>query len=396
MVGSESARISVASGDARRALVVGAGYAGLTAALGLLRQGWTVRVFERARSARSEGYSIAFHENGLRTLEALGLLARALEHARPMPSRQTRDRLGRITSDFDADYRVYRISRPHLVGVLAEEATRLGAEIVFEAPVREARPDGRIVLSDGTEATGDLVVAADGVNSPIRDSLGLLRRRAVTGEGAIRVLSPRTPGELGPEDDGVTGFEFWSGRRRFLYRVANAESAYLTFTCREKDERGRRAPLDVASWAGSFPTVAPVIEKAAREADWREARWAPFVVITLKRWSAGRVAVVGDAAHAMAPNLAQGGNTAMMNALALSAHVSEAETVEAGLAAWERSERPIVEHAQRWSSRFTAPQAWPEWLWTFAVPRLARTRWVREGMTRPARYAPKGAPPAAS
>ena len=351
----------------KRAIVAGAGYAGLTAALGLVRRGWSVEVFERAPNVRTEGYSIAFHENGLRTLEALGLIDRALEQAQIMPSRQIRDRHGRVLSDFEAGYRVYRITRIHLVSVLAEEARRLGAGFRFGAAVIGADRDGAL----------------------IRDGLRLLASRLVPNEGAIRIVVPRTPGEAGEGDDGRTGFEFWSGRRRFMYRPASPTTAYLTFACPADDARGRRVPIDADLWAEAFPVAAHVIARTAREADWSEARWAQFQIIRLKRWSEGRVAVVGDAAHAMLPNLGQGGNCAMMNALALAAFADAGPDVMTALQAWERSERPIIEHAQRWSSAFSAPLAWPEWLQTLVVPMFSRSRWVQDQMTRPARYEPK-------
>lgn len=373
----------------RRAVVAGAGYAGLTAALALVRRGWSVEVFERAPNVRTEGYSIAFHENGLRTLEALGLVDRALKQAQIMPSRQIRDRRGRVLSDFEAGSRVYRIARIHLVSVLAEEARRLGAGFRFGAAVIGADPDGGLILEDGSRHAADLVVAADGVNSKIRDGLRLLASRVVPNEGAIRIVVPRTPGEAGEGDDGRTGFEFWSGRRRFMYRPASPTTAYLTFTCPADDARGRRVPIDAEAWAEAFPVAADVIARTAREADWSEARWAQFQIIRLKRWSEGRVAVVGDAAHAMLPNLGQGGNCAMMNALALAAFADAEPDVMTALQAWERSERPIIEHAQRWSSAFSAPLAWPEWLQTLVVPMFSRSRWVQDQMTRPARYEPK-------
>jgi 2-polyprenyl-6-methoxyphenol hydroxylase-like FAD-dependent oxidoreductase len=120
-------------------VIAGGGFAGLTVAVALLQRGWSVTVCERASSVRSEGYNIAFHENGLRTLEVLGLLDRAIEGAQRMPSRQTRDRHGRVTADFDATYRVYRVSRPHLAGVLAEEAQRLGSGLARRWPAPDPK-----------------------------------------------------------------------------------------------------------------------------------------------------------------------------------------------------------------------------------------------------------------
>lgn len=376
----------------RRAVIAGAGYAGLTAAVALLQRGWEVRVIERAPSIRSEGYSIAFHENGLRALEALGLLDRALAQAVPMPARQTRDRRGRVTSTFDADYRLFRIARPHLIGVLAAEAGRLGGVVDCGATALAVEPEGRLRLADGAVEKADLVVAADGVMSPLRDGLGLLDRIHESREGALRAVLQRIPGEMGPDDDGRTGFEIWSGRRRFMYRVSGPETAYLTFTALTGDAAARRLPLDPETWGEAFPTCSAVIARAAREFDWSGTRWAPFRTVRLKRWSRGRAAVVGDAAHAMAPNLAQGGNCAMTTALALAHFVDAARDVPAGLAAWERSERPLVEHVQRWSSRFNALQALPETLWTRLLPPLARSRWALEALTRAPRRAPPGWP----
>ncbi len=374
----------------RSVAIAGAGYAGLTVAVALARRGWRVQVFERARSVRSEGYSIAFHENGLRTLEALDLLEPALARAAPMPDRVVLDRSGRLLMRFDEGGRVSRIPRPHLVGLLAEEAARLGAEVRLGASVESADPEGRLRLTDGGAVCADLVVAADGVASRLRDGLGLLARRVETGETALRALAPRRPGALGPRDDGATGFEFWSGRRRFLHRVVDETRAYVTFTCPALDSAARTSPPDPDVWSRAFPACADVVRRACLDADWSEARWASFRVVRLKRWSAGRVAVVGDAAHAMAPNLAQGGNCAMATALALAVFADGATDLARGLEDWERSERPVVEHAQLWSDRFTAAQRWPEPLWSRLLPGLARTRWAQRGMTFAARRAPVG------
>jgi 2-polyprenyl-6-methoxyphenol hydroxylase-like FAD-dependent oxidoreductase len=70
-----------------------------------------------------------------------------------------------------------------------------------------------------------------------------------------------------------------------------------------------------------------------------DGRWDLFEYVVLHRWSAGRVAIVGDAANAMSPNTGQGAGTAGMNALSLAVFASEAATVEEGLAGWEARER---------------------------------------------------------
>src|SRR5258708_358806 len=88
----------------------------------------------------------------------------------------------------------------------------------------------------------------------------------------------------------------------------------------------------------------PISDKAAASPP--STRWH-LRSASPKRGPSGRVAVVGDAAAAMAPNIGQGGGSAAVNALALAVCVAEARTVEEGLAEWERRQRPITEYTQR-------------------------------------------------
>ena len=82
-------------------------------------------------------------------------------------------------------------------------------------------------------------------------------------------------------------------------------------------------------------------------------------MIRLNRWSAGKVALIGDAAHALPPNLGQGGGFAMMNALSLAVHLEGHADVAAALAHWERQERPATERVQRLSVLYGLPTTWP-------------------------------------
>jgi 2-polyprenyl-6-methoxyphenol hydroxylase-like FAD-dependent oxidoreductase len=80
-----------------------------------------------------------------------------------------------------------------------------------------------------------------------------------------------------------------------------------------------------------------------------EGRWASFFDVVCRSWSSGRVAVIGDAAHAMSPNLGQGACTGMANGIALAQALDHFSDVERGLEAWETSERPITDATQRYS-----------------------------------------------
>lgn len=121
-----------------------------------------------------------------------------------------------------------------------------------------------------------------------------------------------------------------------------------------------------------------------------------FEHVSLHRWSSGRAAVVGDAAHAMAPNIGQGGGMAAVNALSLAVYVSEARTVEEGLAEWKRRERPLTDYTQRvsyWSGRMSDIPAWLRAPLMIACGRSKRIVGLRQ---RPANHHPVGYEPAPS
>jgi 2-polyprenyl-6-methoxyphenol hydroxylase-like FAD-dependent oxidoreductase len=125
------------------------------------------------------------------------------------------------------------------------------------------------------------------------------------------------------------------------------------------------------------------------EADWPQSHWAHFQTIHLKRWSAGRIAVLGDAAHAMPPYLAQGAGHAMMNALGLAAALTGANTIEEALAAWERRERPLTEHTQLWTRIYGATMFLPAPLKKISIL-VEKLPWVAAQYVRAANHVPTG------
>ena len=119
-------------------------------------------------------------------------------------------------------------------------------------------------------------------------------------------------------------------------------------------------------------------------------RYDRFEYLRLRRWSSGRVAVIGDAAHAIPPNIGQGAGCAMMNALSLAVYLDSAPDVSTALRAWERAERPLTNHTQRISLLFGMPAYWPPRLRAFFYSLAARSRWLTEQRTRTARHVPTG------
>ncbi|MGH7003762.1 MAG: FAD-dependent oxidoreductase [Alphaproteobacteria bacterium] len=372
----------------RHAEIAGGGIAGLTAAIALAQRQWTVRVHERSPAIRPEGAGIYIWENGLRVLTAIGAYDEAVAGCHQGWMRETRDEGNRAVAiarwSAEPGRRVVSVARLRLLGALFRRAQALGVEIVFSREAVAARPDGEILLHDGARRKADLIVAADGINSKIRDSLGLLRSRKRHADGAIRVMIPRTAAERVAED-GRKYIEYWSGFRRVLYTPCSADELYLALTTLDRDEDGKRLPLDKKVWTRSFPHLAALIDRIGEG-----ARWDCFETVKLAQWSSGRVAIIGDAAHAQAPNLGQGGGCSLMNALALAVSLDETGSVEHALQLWERRERPLTDHTQRVSALYSKVTTWPPLLRSVTLNLLGKSRWAMAQRMRTAFHVPTG------
>jgi 2-polyprenyl-6-methoxyphenol hydroxylase-like FAD-dependent oxidoreductase len=170
-----------------------------------------------------------------------------------------------------------------------------------------------------------------------------------------------------------------------LYTPCSETDIYIALTMLDRDEVAKATPVRKDAWKAWFPHLEPLIDRIGDE-----GRYDRFDLIKLSRWSAGRVAVIGDAAHALPPNIGQGGGCAMMNALSLAVYLERNADVPAALATWERNERPITEHAQRVSYLLGLPTTWPPFLRTVALGWAGRSKWVIRQRTKTALHRPTG------
>src|SRR5580704_3177454 len=370
----------------RRAEVVGAGFAGLAAACALAQRGWSVRVHERADQLRTTGAGIYIYENGLRVLEALGAYADAVATAPFAHTREVRDDRNRVVSvhRWDRSSRVFSIVRQQVINALAASAKRYGAEIVTGSEAVAASPSGELALADGRRLHADLIVASDGTSSKLRDSLGLLAQRKALADGAIRLLIDKSGEERASDEAGKT-IEYWSGSRRVLYTPCSQDQIYVALTMLDNDAVAKSVPLQKDAWISWFPHLRDLIGRLGDD-----GRYDRFELIRLKRCSSGRVAVTGDAAHALPPNIGQGGGCAMMNGLSLAVFLDRLNDVPTALAAWEQNERPITDHTQRMSYLLGLPTTWPPTLRAMALTLAGRSKWVVKQRTLTARHRPTG------
>ena len=369
----------------RHAEIVGAGFAGLTAACALSQRGWSVRVHERADQLRTTGAGIYIYENGLRVLEAVGAYEAAVKGAPFAHTREVRDGGDKLISVHRwQGSRVFSIVRQNVINALASAARLAGVEIVTDSAAAGATPDGELTLADGRKLKADLIVGADGNNSRLRDSLGLLSKRKFLVDGCTRLLMEKTAEERAITS-GAKTTEYWSGTRRLLYTPCSETDIYIALTMLDTDEVAKAVPVRKDEWKRAFPHLETLIDRIGEQ-----GRYDRFDMIKLKRWSRGRVAIIGDAAHSLPPNIGQGGGCAMMNALSLSVYLERDNDVAAALHTWERQERPMTEHTQRISYFLGLPTTWPPTLRAFALGLVGRSKWLTAQRTRTALHRPTG------
>lgn len=351
------------------AVVVGAGLGGLATALALRKRGWSVTVLERRERATEPGAGIALWPNALRALDALGVGDAVRAAGTVEAGGGIRDARGRWLVRTDTARLARRwgdgvvvLERPVLHDVLRNalpaDVVRHGVPVVrvepgSEAPhhqadhagrsgavvanPREGRggPDGRAVVhdADGGRWPADLVVAADGVHSPIRGAWWPDSRVRSTGTTAFRLVAdPGEPLAEGGESWGsgeYVGLAPLPGGRAYLWAVVPTRAV---------PTRGLADPEAGLAWLrGHLAAWHDPVPRVLAAAD--TVLCHPLsALVTPRSFVHGRIALVGDAAHAMTPNLGQGAAQAFEDAVALA---------EVGLAGYDAARRDRVASVAR-------------------------------------------------
>jgi len=373
---------------ALRAVVVGGGIGGVAAAVALARAGIDVEVHEQARQLTEVGAGVSLAPNGLRILDRLGVG----DGIRRLGSRYAASQL-RLPDGQVVRHEPYQfamagqnvgIHRADLLALLAGElppgTVRTGHRCTGfrQDDASDGASDkgsATVSFADGTTATADVVIGADGIHSVLQGFVVAPAEPVFSGVVAYRGLVPR----LAEYPAGTIRMWVGEGRHFLVFPVRAGQLLnYVGFVQTPTAVRESwSAPGDPAALAAHFAGWDPLIGQviaAISGPGGSGFQWGMYDRVPLPRWSDGRLTLLGDAAHPMLPHLGQGVNQALEDAVALATLLAASPGpggVPRALAAYEELRRDRTARVQLGSRRQGAG-------WDSSGRQLVDRRWIYE------------------
>jgi len=333
-------------------LIVGGGIAGLALAASLSRAGRACEIVERAAAWAPVGAGIGMSPNAVMALRSIGAEPALQERGYRIREATLTDISGRVLScarveELETRFApTFAIHRAELHAILLGAAA--GVPIRMDGSVDQLTERGDAVevrFSDGREGSYAAVIGADGVGSRVRGLLAPATVPRYVGYTTWRFVASRPPGLEGMAEMWGRGLRFGlvpiDAEHIYCYAAANAAEG-------EQDlEAGRleRFRARFAGFGGDAPAALERLQDAAAL-----LHNDVFEVVS-PRWAHGRVVLLGDAAHAMTPDMGQGAAMALEDAISLSHALQERGVAPGTLASWEAQRRPRVDAVQARSHR---------------------------------------------
>lgn len=339
-----------------KALVIGGGVGGMSAALALDRLGISVRLVDADPEWRAYGAGISVTGLSLRAFDDLGVLDEVRAGGHVGAGIRLRAVDGSLIMEVPPPENPLPVQsgggimRPVLHGILQRRIRASQVEVVLGLEATGFAQDGgpaSVTFSDGSSDQFDLVVAADGINSKARQALMPdAPGPAFTGQGCWRIVADR------PE--GVDRTEMYlGGPVKLGLNPVSADKIYLFILEHVPDNpwyAEHEMVPHVARLLEPFGgDIARIRENLGPDSlvNYRPLEWQ----LLRKPWHEGRIVIIGDAAHATTPHMASGAGLAAEDGLVLAEEVARASTVEDALAAFtqrrfERA-RMVVENSVR-------------------------------------------------
>ena len=323
----------------QKVAIAGSGVAALATAIQLAKAGVQVDLFEAKPELGALGSGISLQGNALRAFDALGAWdeIRAAGYAfeglnlrAPGPGAPIVAELPDVKTGGPDYPAAMGMPRPALARILLEHAQKAGANVRFGARLTglEQSEDGVEVFIDGASAgTYDLVIGADGLNSTVRELIGIQQKPEPTGMGIWRSFVSR-PAEV------VRSELYYGGPVYIAGYTPTGEDTMYAFLVEKaqdrvgiSDEEATRIMLEESrAYDGPWNHIRGDLEKGAH------ANYTWFTKhIVEEPWNRGRVVIIGDAAHSCPPTIAQGAAQGLEDAVVLTELLVTKDAVDQAL-----------------------------------------------------------------
>lgn len=345
-------------------LIAGGGIGGLAAAIALAQRGVTVEVLERGAAFAAAGAGIQLGPNAVKVLRALGVADAVAAHACEPTAlavfgagsgrNLTRMPLGaQIAARCGAPY--WTVHRADLHRALAAAAradpsitVRLDSTVTSLQSALSDRV--AVTLADGQKLEGSALIGSDGVWSNVRNAVAPQYSHVASGWCAYRAIVPID--DAAGLDTTIVGAWLSPDAHIIHYPIRAGRALNLVVVTRDawsgQEWSATADPRRIAAATKSFSSTLRDVIMRARE--WHQ--WSLPQPVMLGQWHRGRIALLGDAAHAMLPFFAQGGAMALEDAMALAAAVAaKRDDLPAAFAAYHAHRRQRVARVQAASVR---------------------------------------------
>ncbi|GEB33595.1 FAD-dependent monooxygenase [Brevibacillus parabrevis] len=331
----------------RKAMIIGAGVGGMSAAIALKQAGWQVRLYEQAREQKGIGAGIVLAANAMKALDKLGAGQRVRELGSPVRKASICDWQGNVLVELPVARQAercgadsYLVHRADLQQALRERVDE--QELVLGKKLTAFSQEAERVqasFADGTTAEADVLIGADGIHSSVRKLLFGAEKMRYSGYTAIRGIARYEDARYPLETGG--GFEAWGSGARFGFSHIGHNRihwfAAINAPEGEKDPPIGRKLAALRRLENWYEPVRAVIAATPEEAILRHDIYDR---LPLKRWGTGRVSLLGDAAHPMLPNLGQGAGQGLEDALVLARCLAPADVdIPAALVHYEKQRK---------------------------------------------------------
>ncbi|MFJ2420260.1 FAD-dependent monooxygenase [Streptomyces brevispora] len=342
--------------ESPHAVVIGSGIGGLTAAVALHRSGWQVAVLERAGSLEPVGAGISLAPNAQRALDVIGLGDEIRSLAAWQGEGGMRSPDGRRLSGTDSTAAAERFGGPlvllhraalidRVAAGLPASAIRTGCPAHLVDPGAAGGRPAVIGTPDGT-IEAELVIGADGIHSSVRGALFPDHPGpSYAGFTTWRILAPAPAEPFAPHETWGRG-ALWGTQPLKDGRIYAYAAAVAPAGARAADDERAELLRRFGDWHRPIPAIIDAADPGGvLRNDVHQMTDPP------PAFHRGRTVLVGDAAHAMAPTLGQGGNQAIEDGIVLAHHVAPGTDLGAGLAAYTADRLPrttaVVRKAER-------------------------------------------------